>query len=116
MWFGAWAEFEALNTLANYNYENPDHTFPEFASDGAFFKARELGHLLLPHASSVANDIELSRKYPFYLVSGSNMSGKTDAFAGDRIERSARVRRAPRCARASIVRAFDFCIARGQPL
>jgi MutS domain V len=77
MWLGAWAEFEALNALANYTYENPDHTFPEFASDGACFEAQELGHPLLPHASSVANDVDLSGKYPFYVVSGSNMSGKS---------------------------------------
>jgi len=74
VWLEAWAEFEALNSLAGYGYENPDHTFPEF-SDG--FQARELGHPLLPQSSCVANDIDLTPASPFYIVSGSNMSGKS---------------------------------------
>jgi MutS-like protein len=77
LWLQAWAEFEALNALASYGYENPEHTFPEFANGAAHFDAREMGHPLLPHASCVANDVNLSRKCPFYVVSGSNMSGKS---------------------------------------
>jgi hypothetical protein len=77
LWLQAWAEFEALNALAAYSYENPDHTFPEFSKGAAHFEAREMGHPLLPRASSVANDVDLSRKCPFYVVSGSNMSGKS---------------------------------------
>ncbi len=76
-WLEAWAEFEALNALAAYSYENPDNTFPEFSSGEACFQARELGHPLLPHTACVLNDVELSRESPFYVVSGSNMSGKS---------------------------------------
>lgn len=77
MWFQAWGEFEALNVLAAYAFENPDNTFPEFAG-GACFEAREMRHPLLSHASCVANDVELnSSSVPFYVISGSNMSGKS---------------------------------------
>jgi DNA mismatch repair ATPase MutS len=76
-WLRAWAEFEALNALAVYSYENPDHTFPDFSSGEACFEAREVGHPLLPHGSCVGNDVVLSRKCPFYVISGSNMSGKS---------------------------------------
>jgi hypothetical protein len=76
-WLLAWAEFEALNALAMHSYENPDHTFPEFTSGAAHFDAREMGHPLLPHTSCVANDVHLSRTCPFYVVSGSNMAGKS---------------------------------------
>ena len=31
IWLHAWGEFEALNALAAYGFENPDNTFPEFA-------------------------------------------------------------------------------------
>jgi hypothetical protein len=75
-WLEAWAEFEALNALAAYAYENPDNTFPEFANEMCF-EARALGHPLLAHSSCVVNDIELNRKSRFYMVSGSNMSGKS---------------------------------------
>ena len=77
IWLEAWAEFEALNALASYGYENPENTFPEFSSDGACFEARELGHPLLPHTSCVVNDVELGKTSRFYVISGSNMSGKS---------------------------------------
>jgi len=77
IWLHAWAEFEALNALAAYAYENPDNTFPEFAVDEACFEARSLGNPLLSRTSCVVNDVTLNRKTRFYIVSGSNMSGKS---------------------------------------
>jgi MutS domain V len=77
IWLRAWAEFEALNTLAVYAYENPENTFPALTSDETCFVGRELAHPLLPRESCVANDISLDRQSPFYIVSGSNMSGKS---------------------------------------
>ena len=77
LWLQAWAEFEALNALATYSFENPDHTVPEFASGGAHFEGREMAHPLLPRVSCVVNDVELNRECAFYVVSGSNMSGKS---------------------------------------
>jgi ABC-type multidrug transport system fused ATPase/permease subunit len=77
MWLGAWAEFEALNALAAYAFENPDNTFPEFSSGEARFEAQSLGHPLLPRTSCVTNDVELNQTSRFYMVSGSNMSGKS---------------------------------------
>jgi DNA mismatch repair ATPase MutS len=77
IWLQAWGEFEALNALAAYGFENPDNTFPELADGGACFEAREMGHPLLSHASCIANDVELNSSVPFYVISGSNMSGKS---------------------------------------
>ncbi len=76
-WLQAWAEFEALNALAAYGYENPDNTFPELTTGPACLQASDLGHPLLPQTSCVTNDIELNRDSRFYIVSGSNMSGKS---------------------------------------
>jgi DNA mismatch repair ATPase MutS len=76
-WIEAWAEFEALNALAGYSYENPENAFPQFADDEACFEARGLGHPLLARESCVINNVELNKKAPFYIVSGSNMSGKS---------------------------------------
>ena len=77
IWLQAWGEFEALNALAVFGFENPDNTFPEFAYSGGCFEAREMGHPLLSHASCIANDVELNSSVPFYVISGSNMSGKS---------------------------------------
>jgi hypothetical protein len=76
-WIEAWAEFEALNALAAYGYENPDNTFPNLAAGPACFEASDLGHPLLPQSSCITNDIELNSDSCFYIVSGSNMSGKS---------------------------------------
>jgi DNA mismatch repair ATPase MutS len=82
-WLNAWAEFEALSALACYAYENPDRTFPEVSEGGPrgthapHFEARAAGHPLLPHDGCVPNDVSLNRESRFYVVSGSNMSGKS---------------------------------------
>lgn len=77
VWLDVWAEFEALNALANYAYENPDNTYPEFATDETKFEAKALGHPLLPSTSCIRNDIQLDQQSRFYIISGSNMSGKS---------------------------------------
>jgi hypothetical protein len=77
VWMRAWAEFEALNALATYSFENPDNTFPEFVNTAAHFEAAGLGHPLLPNTSCVVNDVALNRECPVYVISGSNMSGKS---------------------------------------
>ena len=76
-WLEAWAEFEALNALACYAYENPDNTFPELVEGDACFEARATGHPLLPRQVSIPNDVRLNRRSRFYIISGSNMSGKS---------------------------------------
>jgi hypothetical protein len=73
----AWAEFEALSALAGYAYEHPDDTFPELIGGFAQFEALEIGHPLLPKGICVTNDIALNDSNRFYIVSGSNMSGKS---------------------------------------
>ena len=78
-WLAAWAEFEALSALANYAFEHPEDAWPELLADGAArFEATRLGHPLLP--GCVRNDVSLGvngGEARFYLISGSNMSGKS---------------------------------------
>jgi hypothetical protein len=80
-WLQAWSEFEALNALANYAQENPDSAFPllsnGFSHGEARFEAIALGHPLLPDETCVRNDVRLNSATRFYIVSGSNMSGKS---------------------------------------
>ena len=76
-WLAVWAEFEALNSLACYAFENPNNAFPELLRGGSHFEACALGHPLLPRETCVRNDVELNEKLRFYVISGSNMSGKS---------------------------------------
>ncbi|HEY4382420.1 MAG TPA: hypothetical protein VGN01_18870 [Acidobacteriaceae bacterium] len=76
-WLAAWAEFEALNALANYAFEHPENIYPEILADDApaTFEAVTLHHPLL--ANCIPNDVALNPTTRFYLISGSNMSGKS---------------------------------------
>jgi hypothetical protein len=76
-WLDAWAEFEALNALAAYAYEHPENTYPQFTPGRARFEGDALGHPLLPWNACVPNDVRLNDATRFYIVSGSNMSGKS---------------------------------------
>jgi hypothetical protein len=76
-WLDAWAEFEALNAIACYAHEHPRDVFPEIVEDATLFHAENLGHPLLPARTCVVNDLHLDRESAFYLVSGSNMAGKS---------------------------------------
>ena len=77
VWLTAWAEFEALNALATFAFEHPAYSWPELLppDTSPTFEARTLGHPLL--AKSVPNDIRLAPDNHFYLISGSNMAGKS---------------------------------------
>ena len=76
-WLAAWAEFEALNAVATYAFEHPEDAWPELlpAHHAPTFAAEALGHPLL--AGSVTNDVSLGAMTRFFLISGSNMSGKS---------------------------------------
>ncbi len=76
-WLAAWAEFESLNALATYAFEHPNDIYPEMLPPGtASFEASQLGHPLLA-TTAVRNDIALNQNTRFYLISGSNMAGKS---------------------------------------
>jgi DNA mismatch repair ATPase MutS len=68
---------EALNALAGYAYEHPDDPFPELVDRGPVFDAEDLGHPLIPEETCVRNSVRLGGEIQAWIVSGSNMSGKT---------------------------------------
>jgi hypothetical protein len=76
-WADAWAEFEALSALACYAFEHPEHEFPELLEGGAQFEAEGLCHPLLPRDTGVGNNVAFNDATAFYVISGSNMAGKS---------------------------------------
>jgi hypothetical protein len=77
-WIAAVGEFEALCALASFAYEHPDTVFPEFVEEGPLFEAEGLRHPLIDASVAVANDVKLDAKgCALWVVSGSNMSGKS---------------------------------------
>ncbi|MGH8296600.1 MAG: MutS-related protein, partial [Steroidobacteraceae bacterium] len=76
-WAEAAGRFEALSLLAQYGFEHPSDPFPEFLEGPARLQAQGMGHPLIPPAKCVRNDVGLSNRPRIWLVSGSNMSGKS---------------------------------------
>jgi DNA mismatch repair ATPase MutS len=76
-WIDAWAEFEALQAISGYAFEQPDAIFPELIDGDPVFEAVQLGHPLLDPKNCICNDIVLNPQSPFYLITGSNMAGKS---------------------------------------
>jgi DNA mismatch repair ATPase MutS len=74
---GVIGEIEALICLATYSYEHPDDPFPEFVQGAAAFEATGIGHPLIPAATCIRNNVQLTDGRHVFLVSGSNMSGKS---------------------------------------
>ncbi len=70
-------EFEALICLSVHAYENPSDPFPEWVDDGPRFEATGMGHPLMDVRTCVRNDLTLGGETKFFLVTGSNMSGKS---------------------------------------
>jgi hypothetical protein len=76
-WLAAIGEIEALSSLAGYAFEHPEDPFPELVEDGALFDAEQLGHPLIARAQNVLTNLTLGSRPAVFIVSGSNMSGKS---------------------------------------
>jgi hypothetical protein len=76
-WLEALGELEALSALATFAYEHPEYAFPEVLRGAPQLRARALGHPLIRPDRRVDNDVELGADPAAWMVSGSNMSGKS---------------------------------------
>ena len=89
IWLKVWFELEALSSLANLAYLNPNYVFPELlAADSADTDRREcvldvkgIGHPLLPDVDTeqakVRNDFSVTMLGEIGIITGSNMAGKS---------------------------------------
>ncbi|MCU0645954.1 MAG: hypothetical protein MUC94_17055, partial [bacterium] len=82
-WVDTWAELEALIALSNFAYLNPDYSFPDIInlepgnSKFPFVEVRNMGHPLIPAEQKICNDFSINNRGEVYLITGSNMSGKS---------------------------------------
>jgi len=76
-WIVALANFDMLNSLANYRFNHPAFVEAAVKANPSFIKATQLGHPLLPFDVSVKNDYELGITSKAHIVTGSNMAGKS---------------------------------------
>jgi MutS domain V len=82
-WLEIWYELEALSSLANFAYLNPEYTMPQFLLEKqvqkqqVLVRAREMGHPLLHAEKKVLNDYTMDTQGTIMLMTGSNMAGKS---------------------------------------
>lgn len=108
-WLDAWSEFEALNALGCYAYEHPENVFPVFASSGALYEAEHLRHPLLLREGCVSNDVSLNSEKAFYVISGSNMAGKSTFLRAMGLNAVLAAAGAPVCAAHAQMSVFNVC-------
>lgn len=75
-WLDRLAEVEAASALATFAYLHPDYIWPQPTNEPCL-TAQGLGHPLIARGPRVTNDFELSGLGTIYLITGSNMSGKS---------------------------------------
>jgi len=74
-WLEVIGEFEMLNSLANFAYNNPDFVYPELNSNYEI-SFSNLSHPLLNPATRVGNEVQFQPQ-SFMILTGSNISGKS---------------------------------------
>lgn len=74
-WLEVIGEFEALNSLANFSYNNPTFAFPAL-NENYEFVFEELGHPLIRMEKRICNNVAFTES-TFIILTGSNMSGKS---------------------------------------
>jgi len=81
-WLEAWFEVDALVSLSNFSYLNPEYHFPQITEAFDFpssplLAVKDLGHPLIHADKKVTNDFAIPHLGEVMLVTGSNMSGKS---------------------------------------
>lgn len=78
-WLDRFYELEALSSLANFSALNPTYTFPILISSDSenLFSANDMGHPLLEEKSKVTNNYSIQKGKDLFLITGSNMAGKS---------------------------------------
>ncbi|OOG73559.1 DNA mismatch repair protein [Flavobacterium sp. A45] len=74
-WLEVIGEFEMLNSLANFAYNNPDFVYPTLNTNYEI-DFSNLSHPLLNPATRVGNEVQFQPQ-SFMILTGSNMSGKS---------------------------------------
>lgn len=69
------ADFEVVSSLSVLTHLDSEFSFPSFTKESLVINAEALGHPLIKNKERICNDINM--KSNIFIVTGSNMSGKT---------------------------------------
>ncbi len=79
-WLETWYNLEALSSLANFAFLNPDYSFPEIVNNNktqTIFSGKQMGHPLIKKEKKIRNDFSFNPGGEIAIITGSNMSGKS---------------------------------------
>jgi len=76
-WLNALNEFEVIASFAGVAYANPDWIFPEITNERFCYSAENLSHPLIFSPNRVANNFSMCQPGETWVLTGSNMSGKS---------------------------------------
>ncbi|MFC2136377.1 hypothetical protein ACFLTH_17315 [Bacteroidota bacterium] len=77
VWMDVWHKLEAYISLGTFAWLNPEYNFPQVVDDEFCFKGKNIGHVLIPFDKKVCNDFSFNSTGDIYVITGSNMSGKS---------------------------------------
>ncbi|WP_167342728.1 MutS-related protein [Nonlabens sp. SY33080] len=75
-WISMIEEIDAINSMANYAYNNQTFTYPSIKSGPFTLQASKASHPLLNPEKAIGNPISISQG-EFFIITGANMAGKS---------------------------------------
>ncbi len=109
IWFETIGTFEALSSIANFAYNNPDFIFPTITNEAKLI-LKQVGHPLIQREKRICNDVSFD-KIKFIVLTGSNMSGKSTFLRTLGINLILTKIGSPVCAEQFDCYPFDVCVS-----
>ena len=75
-WFSVVDEFDALQSIANFSFNNPEYTFAKI-TDSRIIKSKKLGHPQIEPEKRICNNFSIQQNGEFHIITGPNMAGKS---------------------------------------
>ena len=76
-WLEALGQLDALSALGTFAFNHEEYTYPIITDQPFVFRAKDMGHPLMPREQCVVNDAEIPQRPYFLIITGANMAGKS---------------------------------------
>ena len=76
-WLEALGHLDALCAMGTFAFNHPTYIYPTIADRPFVFRAKDMGHPLMPQEQCVVNDAEIPQRPYFLIITGANMAGKS---------------------------------------
>lgn len=76
-WLNAIGEMDAYNSLANFAFNHPEYVYAKISTQPFVCIGKGLGHPLMHRDKCVCNDINMTKREYFNIITGANMAGKS---------------------------------------